>query len=462
MKEYDAIIIGSGQAGTPLARRLAKAGWKVAIIEQKWPGGTCVNVGCTPTKTMVASARMAYQARRSDEYGIGTGDVTVDMPAVIERKAQVVSSFRHGSEKSLISVPGIELIYGEAAFTDDKIVVVNLNNGGSEILTAEKIFINVGCSPSIPPIPGLKEVPYLTSETLMELKEIPGHLLIVGAGYIAMEFGQMYRRFGSKVTILEHAEQLLVKEDEDIAREILKIFTEEDIAIHTSAEIKEIKKIDKGLRASIKLTDKDIEMDCTHVLIGAGRTPNTAGLGLEHTKIAIDKKGYIQVNDKLETAVDGVYALGDVKGGPAFTHISYNDYIVVCKNILDGKDISIAGRQVPYCMFTDPELGRVGMTEREARKKGLNIKVAILPMSHVARGIETGETKGLMKAVVDADTKQILGVAILGEQGGEIMSVLQMAMMGGIGYDVIRENIFAHPTFAESLNNLFMTLDKQG
>ncbi len=340
--------------------------------------------------------------------------------------------------------------------------MVNLNNGGSEILTAEKIFINVGCSPSIPPVSGLEEVPYLTSETLMELKEIPGHLLIVGAGYIAMEFGQMYRRFGSKVTILEHAEQLLVKEDEDIAREILKIFTEEDIAIHTSAEIKEIKKIDKGLRASIKLTDKDIEMDCTHALIGAGRTPNTAGLGLEHTKIAIDKKGYIQVNDKLETAVDGVYALGDVKGGPAFTHISYNDYIVVCKNILDGKDISIAGRQVPYCMFTDPELGRVGMTEREARKKGLNIKVAILPMSHVARGIETGETKGLMKAVVDADTKQILGVAILGEQGGEIMSVLQMAMMGGIGYDVIRENIFAHPTFAESLNNLFMTLDKQG
>ncbi|MDR3681671.1 MAG: mercuric reductase [Flavipsychrobacter sp.] len=460
MKKYDAIIIGSGQAGTPLARRLAKAGWQVAIIEQKWPGGTCVNVGCTPTKTMVASAKMAYQARRSNEYGVGTGEVTVDMSAIIDRKAQVVSSFRHGSEKSLTSVPGIDLIYGAASFTADKIIMVNLNNGGSETLTAERIFINAGCSPSIPTIQGLEDIPYLTSETIMELKEVPGHLLIVGAGYIAMEFGQMYRRFGSKVTILEHAEQLLIKEDEDIAREILKIFTEEDIAIHTKAEVKEIKKADKGLRASIKLADKEITMDCTHVLVGAGRTPNTAHLGLEHTKIAIDDKGYIQVNDKLETAVDGVYALGDVKGGPAFTHISYNDYIVVCKNILDGKDISIAGRQVPYCMFTDPELGRLGMTEREARKKGLNVKVAILPMSHVARGIETEATKGLMKAVVDADTKQILGVAILGEQGGEIMSVLQMAMMGGIGYDAIRENIFAHPTFAESLNNLFMTLDK--
>ncbi len=459
-EQYDAIIIGSGQAGTPLARRLANAGWKVAIIEKKWPGGTCVNVGCTPTKTMVASAKMAYQARRSSEYGIQVSDVAVDMPAIKDRKDSVVSKSRHGSEKSLTTIPGLELIHGEAAFTDNKVVAMQLNDGGERTLTAEHIFINTGAQPVIPDIPGIKDIAYLTSETIMELDTVPEHLLIIGAGYIAMEFGQMFRRFGSKVTILEHAKRLLMKEDEDIAQAVLKIFTDETIAVHTDSEVQKISKEKDGIEVTVKVAGNERQISCTHVLVATGRAPQTNDLGLDKTNIIKDDKGNIKVNDKLETAVPGVYALGDVKGGPAFTHISYNDYIVVCKNILDGKDVSIAGRQVPYCMFTDPELGRVGMTEQEARQKGLNIKVATLPMAHVARGIETGETRGLMKAVVDADTKQILGAAILGAQGGEIMCVLQMAMMGGIDYETIRENVFAHPTFSESLNNLFMTLDK--
>jgi dihydrolipoamide dehydrogenase len=460
MKKYDAIIIGSGQAGTPLARRLAKAGWQVAIIEKKWVGGTCVNVGCTPTKTMVASAKMAYQARRSNEYGVRTGDVTIDMLAIIARKEKVVMHSRAGSEKSVKDVPGIDLIYGDAAFTENKVISVKLNTGDSKILTAEHIFINTGALPLIPPIPGLEDVPYLTSETIMEMREVPEHLLIIGAGYIAMEFGQMYRRFGSKVTILEHAERILIKEDEDIAKEVLKIFTEEFIAVHTRATVNSINKEGNGLKVTVQIGDDQRQITCSHILVAIGRKPNTENLTLANTGITTDEKGNIEVNEKLETIVPGIYALGDVKGGPAFTHISYNDYIVVCKNILDGQNVTITGRPIPYCMFIDPELGRVGITEQEARKKGLNIKVASLPMAHVARGIETGETKGMMKAVVDADTKQILGVAILGAQGGEIMSVLQMAMAGGITYEAIRENIFAHPTFSESLNNLFMTLDK--
>lgn len=458
MKTYDAIIIGSGQAGTPLARRLAKAGWKVAIVEKKWPGGTCINVGCTPTKTMVASAKMAYQARRSNEYGVGIKDVSINMSAIIARKEKVVTDFRHGSERRLTSVPNLELIYGNAVFTENKVITVTTSNG-NETLTAEHIFINTGGAPVIPSIEGLHEIPYLTSETIMELQQVPEHLLIIGAGYISMEFGQMFSRFGSKVTILENTSRLLMKEDEDIAAEIDKIFKEEGIEIWTNTTVVRLQITDKGIAATVRIGEEERQIMCSHVLVATGRKANTADLGLEHTQVALDARGYIKVNDRLETTVPGVYALGDVKGGPAFTHISYNDYVVVCKNILEKQSITITDRMIPYCMFTDPELGRVGLTEHEARAKGLKIKVAKLPMAHVARGIESGETRGLIKAIVDAETKQILGVAVLGIYGGELMTILQMAMAGGITYEVIKDFIFAHPTFAEALNNLFMSLD---
>jgi dihydrolipoamide dehydrogenase len=461
MKHYDAIIIGSGQAGTPLARRLAGAGWKVAVIERQFAGGTCVNYGCTPTKAMVASAKNAFQARRAIEYGVVVDSVAVDMPKLIERKNKIVLQSRHGSEKSLTSLPNIDLIYGEAAFTGHKQIHVSLKDGGKETYTAEKIFINTGGRTAIPHITGLDTVPYLTSTTILNLEVIPEHLLIIGASYIALEFGQMFSRYGSKVTILETSSRFLQKEDKDIAEEMQKIFSEEGITIYTEAKVAGIAKADGAhISANVNIKGKEQIITASHLLLATGRLPNTDKLALENTGVSINERGYITVNDKLETNVEGIYALGDVTGGPAFTHISYNDYLVVCKNLIDHTEASTKGRPVPYCMFTDPELGRVGLTEDQARQQGLNFKIAKLPMAHVARGIETGETQGFMKAIVAADSKKILGVAILGAQGGELMSLLQVAMMGDITYEQLRENIFAHPTFSESINNLFMSLDK--
>lgn len=461
MDKFDAIIIGSGQAGTPLARRLAKAGWKTLIIERQYVGGTCVNYGCTPTKAMVASAKNAFQAHRASEYGVKTSGVSIDMPALIKRKNDIVLHSRNGSEKSLVETPNIQLVYGEASFSGPKQVTVTLKEGGTKQYIAEYIFINTGARASVPEIEGIDKTPYLDSTTIMDLQQVPKHLLIIGGSYIALEFGQMFRRFGSEVTILEMAPRFLSREDEDIARAMQQILTDEGITICTGTKIRSVRQNGGGVVISAAIAGKEQELSGSHILLAAGRTPNTDKLQLDKAGIEKDEKGYIKTNDKLETNVPGIYALGDVKGGPAFTHISYNDYIIVCKNILDHQDVSIKGRPVPYCMFTDPELGRVGITEEEARKKNLKIKVARLEMSHVARGIETGETRGLMKAIVDADTGKVLGVAILGAQGGELMSLLQIAMEGGLSYVQLRENIFAHPTFSESINNLFMSLDNQ-
>jgi dihydrolipoamide dehydrogenase len=459
MKNYDAIIIGTGQAGTPLARRLGKAGWKVVIIEKEFAGGTCVNYGCTPTKAMVASAKNAYQARRAADYGINVTDVSVDIAAIIGRKNHIVERSRHGLEKSLNEIPGIDLVYGVASFSAAKEVTVTLNEGGTEVYTAQQIFINTGNRTAIPKIDGLKDIPYLTSTTILDVTTVPEHLLILGGSYIALEFGQMFSRFGSKVTILDKSPRFLPKEDEDVAEEMKKIFNDEGITIHSGVQVNSFAQDGATLTASVTIDGKEQKIQASHLLLAAGRAPNTEDLNLDKAGIHTDEKGYIKVNEKLETNVSGIYALGDVKGGPAFTHISYNDYLIVCKNILDNDHKTTEGRPVPYCIFTDPELGRVGITEEEAKKKGLNFKVAKLPMHHVARGIEIGETKGFMKAVVDVDSKQILGVSILGAEGGEIMSLLQVAMLGKVTYTQLRENIFAHPTLSESVNNLFMTLD---
>ena len=331
MKTYDAIIIGAGQAGVPLARRLAKAGRKVAVIERKWVGGTCVNVGCTPTKAMVASAKMMYDATRAVELGVKADNVSIDMAAVYSRKQKIVLDARSGNEKSLKEIPGIELIYGEASFTAPKNISVMLKDGGKEEMTAEHIFINTGGRTTIPKIEGLDTVQYLTSSTMLELQEVPKKLLIVGGGYISMEFGQMFRRFGSEVVMLEFSEQFLGKEDDDIAAELLKILHEDGIEMHARAEVKKVTKTDNGIEATVLINKEEKKFGCTHILLAAGRTPNTDKLGLDKAGIATDEKGYIKVNDKLETNVQGVYALGDVKGGPAFTHISYNDYLIVCK-----------------------------------------------------------------------------------------------------------------------------------
>ena len=459
MKHYDAIIIGSGQAGTPLAKKLAEAGMKTALIEKRWIGGTCVNDGCTPTKSMIASARMAFMARKSATLGINLKDVSVDLHAIIDRKNKIVSQFRNGSLEGLQKMDNLEIIFGNAQFTGLKTLSVLKEDGSEEALKADLIFINTGASPTIPPIPGVDEISYLTSTTILDLTVVPEHLLIVGGGYVGLEFGQMFNRFGSKVTMLEANENFLNREDRDIANCLSGILEDEGMTIHCKALATKFEQYDKQIKAHVTIEGKPTEITCSHVLLAAGRTPATSYLQLQKTGVEVTDKGFIKVNDQLETSQPGVYALGDVKGGPAFTHISYNDHLVVYKNIVKKAGLTIKDRMVPYCMFTDPQLGRIGLTEDEAKKQGLNYKVASLDMKYVARGIETGETLGLMKAIVDADTKQILGAAIIGEQGGEVMSVLQMAMMGNITYEELRENIFAHPLYSESINNLFMKLD---
>ncbi len=458
MKHFDAIIIGSGQGGTPLAKKLAKAGHRVALIEKRWIGGTCVNDGCTPTKAMIACAKMAHDARQSDRLGIQTGAVSVDLAAIVARKNDIVKKFREGAKEGLQQTKNLELMFGEARFTDVKQMMVTLNSGQQQELSADLVFINTGTSPGIAPVEGIDNVSYLTSTTILDLEHIPEHLLIAGGGYVGMEFGQMFSRFGSKVTILEQGDHLLPREDRDIADCISGIMKEEGITFHTKATLKKVSGKER-ITATIEVDGNKQRIDCTHLLMATGRTPQTDQLNLDLTGVKINSKGYIEVNDRLETSQPGIYALGDVKGGPAFTHISYNDHLVVYKNLVEQANQSIKNRLVTYCMFTDPQLGRVGLSEQQARNKGMDIQVATISMKHVARAIETGQDKGIMKAVVDRKSKLILGAAIIGEEGGETMSVLQVAMMGGITYEQLRDNPFAHPLYAESINNLFFSLE---
>ena len=460
METYDAIIIGSGQAGTPLAKKLAKAGKKTAIIEKRYVGGTCVNDGCTPTKALVASARMAYMATRKD-LGVEVNDYKIDFLAIMQRKDALVEKSRNGGQKGLEETENLDLIFGDASFIGKKTLNVKLNAGGEEEMTAELIFIDTGAKTTIPEINGLKTVPYLTSTTILDLKELPESLIIIGGNYIGLEFGQMFSRFGSKITILEKGKTIMSKEDADVSETVTQFLTEEGLEILSGIEINKIEKSPEGkITLTIKKDNQQQQITASHLLIAVGRSPQTKTLDLEKTGVEVDEKGFIKVNDKLETTAPGIYALGDVKPGPAFTHIAYNDHLVVLKNLLENANVSIKGRPVPYCMFTDPQLGHIGLSENEARKQGLDILVAKLPMEKVARAVETNETKGFMKAVVDAKTNQVLGATVLGYEGGEVMAVLQMAMQGKITAHELRENIFAHPTMSESINNLFMTIEE--
>lgn len=459
MITYDAVIIGSGQGGTPLCKRLAQAGWKTALVEKRFIGGTCVNDGCTPTKAMVASARMAHLAASAKQLGVNIPSFDVDLPAIIARKNAIVAQFRNGSKEGLEKTENLTLYLGEAIFTGNKQIEISLKNGSKETITAPYIFIDTGTTTTIPDIKGMNTIPYLTSTTILDITAVPEHLLIIGSSYIGCEFGQMFKRFGSKVTMLEQSADFLAKEDRDIADCLLTILQQEGLNIYTNAGLKEVSVTPQGILATVTIDEKDLEIACSHILIAAGRSPQTKNLGLEKTGVEIDKHGFIKVNNQLETTQPGIYAIGDVKGGPAFTHISYDDYLVIAKNLLEKVHASIEDRPIPYCMFTDPQLGRIGLTESEAMKKNLPYKVAKLDMTSVARGIETGETKGMIKAIVDTGTKQILGAAVIGEQGGEIMSLLQMAMEGKVSYNRISEMIFAHSLYAESLNNLFMKLE---
>jgi pyruvate/2-oxoglutarate dehydrogenase complex dihydrolipoamide dehydrogenase (E3) component len=459
-KQYDVIIIGAGQAGVPLCKKLAKAGKTVVLIEKRWIGGTCVNDGCTPTKTWVASADAAYRAANSTHLGVKIKSFKVDMAQVKKRKDDIVLRSRNGSQKNIEETPNLDLIFGDATFTGTKTVSVKLNDSGTQLFKADWIFINTGAKTFIPGIEGLNDIDYLTSTSILELDKVPKSLLVIGGNYIGLEFGQMFRRFGSRVTIIERSARIVSREDEDISIEMQKLLELEDIDIQTGSQVVKLKQTKKGkIEATIKNAGHEKKLKFTHVLIAVGRVPQTDTLGLDKTGVKIDDKGYIKVNDKLETNVKGIYALGDVKGGPAFTHISYNDYTIVYRNLIEKTNYNTKDRPIPYCMFTDPQLGRIGISETEAKEQGLDVKIAKLPMTHVARALETGDTRGFMKAVVDVKTKKILGAAILGPEGGEIMSVLQMAMEGDITYDRIRYCVFAHPLYSESLNNLFMAIE---
>ena len=465
MTKYDAIIIGSGQAGNPLAKKLAGAGWKVAVVERKWVGGTCINTGCTPTKTMIASGRIAYLVKRSRDFGIHLDGYAVNMEDVIRRKNAVVLSFRESTMKGLLQPANIKIEFGNAVFTGEKEVTVTKEDGSLSTLTANHIFINAGASPAIPAIPGLDTVNYLTSDTILDLLEVPRHLVIIGGSYIALEFGQLYRRLGSEVTVIESNAHFLSKEDEDIASELKKILEDDGIKILINARVSQVSSNPEGIRVDCTMPPGSYAPEIaahsvtgSHLLLATGRSPNATALNPGAAGIHLDEHGFITVNDRLETNIPGIYALGDVKGGAQFTHISYNDHLVVYKNLVENGNESISGRLPVYCLFTDPELGRIGLTEKEARAKGIHIKVTTMPAAWIARASETGETRGLLKAIVDADNKKIIGAAMLSTGGGELMSILQMAMMGGVTYDRIRDMVFAHPTFAECLNNLFGSL----
>jgi pyruvate/2-oxoglutarate dehydrogenase complex dihydrolipoamide dehydrogenase (E3) component len=456
---YDAIVIGSGQAGKPLALSLAQAGRKTAIVEREHVGGTCVNVGCTPTKTMVASGRVAYLARRAGDYGVRPNPVQVEMAKVRQRKQAIVDSFRNSGQRQLEKTEGVDLLFGEASFTGPKTVAVRMNNGGTRQLTADTIFINTGGRPSSPPIPGLDSVPTLDSTSIMELDVLPDHLLVLGGGYIGLEFGQMFRRFGSAVTVVQRSNQLLGREDPDIAEEVAKILREDGVEVLLETQTLRAEQADGTIRLTVRTQNGERTLSGSHLLVAAGRVPNTDALNLSAAGVKTDKGGIVQVNERLETNVSGIYALGDVKGGPTFTHISYDDFRIIRTNLLEGGNATTHGRFVPYAVYIDPQLGRVGLSETEARAQGRRIRVAKMPMAYVARALEMDEPRGFMKAIVDADTNQILGYTALGVEGGELMSMVEIAMMGKVPYTTLRDGIFAHPTLAEALNNLFASVD---
>jgi pyruvate/2-oxoglutarate dehydrogenase complex dihydrolipoamide dehydrogenase (E3) component len=457
---YQAIVIGSGQGGTPLCQAFANAGLRTALVERAHVGGTCVNEGCTPTKTMVASGRVAYLARRGEDYGVRTGAISIDMQRVRQRKRDIVNTFRNSNQASIEKTPNLDLLFGEASFIGPRSILVRLKDSSQRTLTGDRFFINAGCRASVPSLEGLQGVPFLDSTSIMELDAVPEHLLVIGGGYVGLEFGQLFRRFGSRVTIVQKAAQLLGHEDLDVAAEVLKIMQEDGIDVLLNAKAKLVAKEGPQIKLAISSGEdtggESRTLSGSHLLVATGRVPNSDSLNITAAGIAADKRGFIEVNAKLETNVAGIYALGDIKGGPAFTHISFDDFRIIRTNLIEKGSSSTDGRFVPYTVFIDPQLGRVGLTEAEARAQNRRIRIAKMPMSHVARALEVDETRGFLKAVVDADSGQILGAAVLGLEGGEIMAMIQLAIMGKLPYKALYNGVFAHPNLSEALNNLFL------
>ncbi|KAK3711104.1 hypothetical protein LTR37_009891 [Vermiconidia calcicola] len=493
VKKYDAVVIGSGQSGTPLASALAQSGRKTALIEKVHVGGCCINEGCTPTKTMIASGRVAQLAHRASEYGVWNVpsqnlekghkiyhskdeggwervNPVIDMQKVRQRKRDIVDSFRSGSEGRLDKQEGLELIRGDASFKDERTLTVKLAEGEEEIeVEADNFFVNTGERPTRPNLPGLDSLDpsrLLDSTTVMELDHVPHHLIVLGGSYVGLEFGQLFRRLGSRVTVLQRGKQLVPHEDAEIAEALKEIVEAEGVRVVLNTTVANIKP-DEGTfehKVIVFYPDKhgrDVALSGSHLLIATGRTPNTDTLNLEAAGVEVDARGHIKVDQKLQTNVSHIYALGDVHGGPAFTHMSYDDFRILKANMISPSSstppLTTKDRQVPYVMYTDPQLGHIGLHEYEARARygDPSIKTATMPMAYVARALENDESRGLMKAVVHGESGQILGFTCLGLEGGEIMSIVQTAMLGKLHYTVLQNAIYAHPSLAESLNNLW-------
>jgi pyruvate/2-oxoglutarate dehydrogenase complex dihydrolipoamide dehydrogenase (E3) component len=445
MADYDAVIIGTGQAGPALARRLVAAGWQVAIIERKFFGGTCINTGCTPTKTLIASGYAAHLTRRAAEFGVTlSGTPSVDMKAVKARKDAVTVASRAAVERSLKGLQGCTVYEAHAMFIGPKQIKI-----GDEVLGADKIFINVGGRAVIPSIPGLDQVPYLTNSSMMNVDFLPAHLIVLGGSYVGLEFAQLYRRFGSDVTVIEPAPRLISREDEDISRAIADILQAEDIDILVNSKAVGVKKQGAGIAVTIESAGTRSQVAGSHLLLAVGRRPNTDDLGLEHAGVVTDARGYIEVDDQLRTSVPGIWALGDCNGRGAFTHTSYNDFEIVAANLLDNDQRRVTDRITAYALYIDPPLGRAGMTEAEVRKSGRPALIATMPMENVSRAYEKSETKGFMKILVDRETKEILGASLLGLSGDEVIHCILDTMYAKAPSTVLQRAMHIHPTVSE-------------
>ncbi|MEH1814748.1 MAG: mercuric reductase [Nostoc sp.] len=459
-QHYDDIIIGGGKAGKTLAPVLVADGRKTALVERSLNmiGGGCINIACIPTKTMVASANVANTVRKSAAYGVKTNTLSVNLAEVIQRKRSVVQGMREMNLHNLETALGHELIIGTARFVAPKTIAVTTTEGNNRLLTAERLFINTGTRPLIPSISGLTEVEFLTSESIMELEYLPESLIVLGSGYIGLEFAQMFRRFGSRVTVIGQSEQILSQQDPDIAIAVQTLLEQDGIEFLLKAKVLRVDRTGNETILKIQVGDREITLQGSHLLVAIGRAPNTDSLNLPAAGVATDTRGFIQVNDRLETNVPGIWALGDINGGPQYTHISLDDYRIIKANLIDGGNRSTRDRLVPSCLFIDPELAHVGLTETEAQQQGYAIRLAKIDASAVPRARTLGQTDGLLKAIVDTDTGRILGCSLLCHEAGEVISTVQMVMQAQMPYTVLRDGILTHPTMTEGLNILFSKL----
>jgi pyruvate/2-oxoglutarate dehydrogenase complex dihydrolipoamide dehydrogenase (E3) component len=456
-EHFEFAVVGGGKAGKTLATKMAAAGRRVVMIEKGMIGGSCINVACIPTKTMVKSAKVAELAKRASAFGIRVSFEGADPAGIGNHRNAVVDEMISRNQNNF-DRSGMTLLIGEARFTASRTLEVRLQSGDVREVTADKLFVNTGTRPALPALPGLAEARPLNSESIQQLDRLPDHLIILGGGYIGCEFGQMFRRFGSRVTILERSEAFLPREDPDVAEQVLSIFVEDGIEVRLGALVQSIEGMSgKSVRVRLQSSSGEQIVEGTDLLVALGRAPNTEDLNVAACGIELDGRGFIKVNERLETTASGVWALGDVNGGPQFTHASLDDYRIVAAN-LSGGDRSTAGRVVPYTLFIDPELGRIGITETEARRRGKPVRVARLPAAAIPRAVTAGETRGYLMAVIDAESDQILGASILAAEGGEVMAVIQVAMHAGLPYTALRDMILAHPTMAEGLNDLFERL----